>query len=180
MAARDEEALSSLYDRHKGVLFALALRLLRDRAEAEEVLSDVFLQAWRSAAGFDRNRGSVIGWLVTLCRSRAIDHLRSRGRREAAMTAFGRAEEIGLAGMQPPPGPEKDADAVLKRRRIIEAFGALSPQQRDALDLAFFGGLSHSEIASRLNEPLGTVKTRIRRGLSILRESLGKGFENAM
>lgn len=172
MASRDQEALSRLYDRHRVVVFSLALRVLRDRAEAEEVLTDVFMQAWRSAAGFDPARGSVAAWLITLCRSRAIDRLRAQGRRAAATEALSREEGGAAASARPAGGPEDVADTALKRRRISEALGRLSPQRRDAIELAYYGGLSHSEIAAKLGEPLGTVKTWIRQGLLDLRESL--------
>ncbi len=178
MSARDQAALASLYDRHRGVVYALALRILRDRAEAEEVLADVFLQAWRSSAGFDRGRGSVAGWLFTLCRSRAIDRLRARGRRDAAHAALAREDAAPVAAPAAE-GPEADVARGQKRRLIGTALGALSPAQRSALELAYFEGLSHTEIAERLGEPLGTVKTRIRQGLLTLRESLGAKFDRS-
>jgi RNA polymerase sigma-70 factor, ECF subfamily len=175
MAERDQEALSALYDRHHGVIFSLAVRILRDRAEAEEVLTDVFFQAWRAAGGFDPLRGSVASWLITLCRSRAIDRLRSRGRREAHRRVLEQepasAHSAGATG-----GPEEAADLKMRGARIRAAMGALSADQRSALELAFYGGLSHSEIAAKLGEPLGTIKTRIRQGLLSLRESLGAQF----
>jgi RNA polymerase sigma-70 factor (ECF subfamily) len=178
MAAHDQEALSSLYDRHRRVIYALALRVLRDAAEAEEVLTDVFLQAWRHAPGYDRSRGSVPAWLINLCRSRAIDRLRARGRREAAHSALAREDQgRAAAPSKAGDGPEEEADLALKRRRIEAALGALSASQRQAIELAYYGGLSHTEIAERLGEPLGTVKTRIRQGLLTLRESLGAQFE---
>lgn len=171
MAARDEAALSALYDRYKSVVFALAFRVLRDRAEAEEALTDVFMQAWRGAAGYDAERGSVGGWLTTLARSRAIDRVRSRGRREAA--AAEAAQETAATLANPiPDGVEEAIDISMKRRRIAEALGGLSQAQRGAIELAYYGGLSHSEIAQKLGEPLGTVKTRIRQGMIALRQSL--------
>ena len=178
MARRDQGALSALYDRYRGVVYALALRITRDRGEAEEILADVFLQAWRAAAGFDRMRGSVPGWIFTLCRSRAIDRLRARGRREAAHTAMAR-EERGSAGgiAEAREGPEEEADLTLKRRLIGTALERLTAPQRAALELAYFEGLSHTEIAARLGEPLGTVKTRIRQALLVMRESLCAQFE---
>ena len=151
MAAGDQAALSELYDRHRGVVFALALRVLRDRAEAEEALTDVFLQAWRGAAGFDRLRGSVPGWLITLCRSRAIDRLRSRGRREAAMTALAQeGGETTVGSVTPAADPAEQVDILAKRRRIGAALAGLTPQQRAAIELAYYGGMSHSEIAQKL------------------------------
>src|SRR5262245_41630381 len=148
MASRDQEALSRLYDRHRVVVFALALRVLRDRAEAEEALTDVFMQAWRSAGGFDPARGSVAAWLITLCRSRAIDRLRAQGRRSAATEALSREEGGSGAAPSAADGPEDAADTALKRRKISEALAKLSPQRRDAIELAYYGGLSHSEIAA--------------------------------
>src|SRR6266545_8333591 len=118
MAARDQEALATLYDRYRCVIFSLALRILRDRPEAEEALADVFLQAWRQAQGFEQQRGSVGAWLVTLCRSRAIDRLRARGRRDAALDTVARSgggrgdATTSSAGV----GPEEAADLMLKRR----------------------------------------------------------------
>ena len=179
MAARDQEALSAIYDRYRSVIFSLALRILKDRAEAEEALADVFLQAWRQAPGFERVRGSVGAWLVTLCRSRAIDRLRARGRRDAALDTVARAG----GGREDAPsltrggGPEQAADLMLKRRRIGAALGALSEDQRRAVEMAYYEGLSHSEIAAALGAPLGTVKTRIRQGLFALRQKLSAQFE---
>jgi RNA polymerase sigma-70 factor (ECF subfamily) len=176
MAGRDQEALSALYDRHRTVIHSLALRILKDRAEAEEVLTDVFFQAWRAAAVFDPLRGSAVSWLITLCRSRAIDRQRSRGRREAGLSAFagettrleGDSSRVDVA--------ELALDAQKKRARIQKALETLSPEQRRALELAYFSGLSHSEIAAKLGEPLGTVKTRIRQGLIAMRTGLGENL----
>lgn len=174
MAAGDQDALAALYDRHRSVIFSLILRILRDRAEAEEVLTDVFFQAWRGAAGFDALRGTVIAWLVMLARSRALDRVRSKGRREAGIAAV--AEEQARAVPNPSGGSAAAAEQELRRSRIEAALGSLSPQQRGALELAYYGGLSHSEIAGRLGEPLGTIKTRIRQGLLTLRERLEAQF----
>jgi RNA polymerase sigma-70 factor (ECF subfamily) len=176
MAGQDQEALSALYDRHHGVVFSLALRILRERAEAEEVLTDVFFQAWRAAGGFDPLRGSVVSWLITLCRSRAIDRLRARGRREAHRGSLEQEPASAPARGGAPGGPEEAADLQMRGARIRAALGALSADQRSALELAYFGGLSHSEIAAKLGEPLGTIKTRIRQGLLTLRDSLGTQF----
>jgi RNA polymerase sigma-70 factor, ECF subfamily len=176
MAKQDQEALSVLYDRYRGVVFSLALRILRDRAEAEEVMTDVFFQSWKSAGGFDPLRGSVAGWLITLCRSRAIDRLRARGRRDASLAALAadplQTVSQGAAGA----GPEESTEIRHRSARILAALGALSTEQRGVLELAYYSGLSHSEIAAKLGEPLGTVKTRIRQGLLALRESLGAQF----
>jgi RNA polymerase sigma-70 factor (ECF subfamily) len=177
MSAGDQDALSSLYDRYRTVVFALALRILRDRGEAEEVLADVFHQAWRHASSFDPRRGTVTGWLFNLCRSRSIDRLRARGRREAGLARMSLAEGGPHESASVERGPEAAADLTDRRRLVGAALGALSPAQRQAIELAYFEGLSHSEIAARIREPLGTVKTRIRQGLMTLRDSLGAQFE---
>jgi RNA polymerase sigma-70 factor (ECF subfamily) len=173
MIAREAEALSALYDRYSGTVMAFALKLLRDRAEAEEVTVDVFHQAWRQAPSFDAGRGSVGAWLMTLCRSRAIDKLRSRQRREVLQTKLAEGDgEPAAGGVSAPPRPDHLAEASSRKRRVSEALGALSQVQREAIELAYYEGLSHSEIATRLGEPLGTVKTRIRQGMLTLRDTL--------
>jgi RNA polymerase sigma-70 factor, ECF subfamily len=173
IVARDPEALAALYDRHRGVVMAFALRVLRDRAEAEEAVVDVFHQVWRQAETFDAARGTVAAWITTLCRSRAIDRLRRRQRRETVEAADDRLTAIPSAE----PRPDERAENSLRRRRIVKALSGLSAGQREAIELAYYGGLSHSEIATRLGEPLGTVKTRIRQGMMALRESLGSHSE---
>jgi RNA polymerase sigma-70 factor, ECF subfamily len=176
MAERDQDALSLLYDRYQGVLFALALRILGERAEAEEVLTEVFFQSWKSAAGFDPLRGTVAAWLVTICRSRALDRLRARGRRQAALAVLSGEPSRSAAAASGEGGPEEAAEQRSRRERIQAGLGRLDSGQREALELAFYEGLSHSEIASKLGEPLGTVKSRIRQGLLILRSSLESQF----
>jgi RNA polymerase sigma-70 factor (ECF subfamily) len=173
-AAQDADALSALYDRHRATLFSMALRILRDRAEAEEVLGDVFLQAWRQSASYEPARGSVAGWLVNLCRSRAIDRVRARGRRAAGEESLAREEEARAGA---PDGPLESAVGEQRRRRVLEALSALGPEQRRALEMAYYGGLSHSEIAAELGQPLGTVKTRIRQAILVLRDRLGESFD---
>ena len=173
MAARDAEALAALYDRYSGVVMAFALRMLRERAEAEETTVDVFHQAWRMAEAFDSGRGSVAAWLMTLCRSRAIDRLRSRQRREVLTSKIG-ADEAAAAGVgvASDPPPDEGVEISSRKRRVTAALSSLSQAQRTAIELAYYEGLSHSEIASRLGEPLGTVKTRIRQGMMTLRSAL--------
>lgn len=173
VAEGDQTAIAALYDRHRRVVFALALRVLRDRGEAEEVLVDVFLQVWRIASRFDPGRGSVSAWLMTLTRSRAVDRLRARPR-EAMVSA-----DLETAAERPSEdaaGPEEAMDVVLRRRRVTAAIATLDEPQRRAIALAYYGGLTHSEIAARLGEPLGTVKSRIRHGLMALRNSLASQF----
>lgn len=175
MAEQDQEALSALFDRYRGVVFSLALRILKERAEAEEVLTEVFFQAWSGAVGFDALRGTVAAWLVTLCRSRAIDRLRAKGRRDSGLGLIAQQQSKAVS---PAVGRESEAAAEIqmRRTRIQAALDTLTPEQRGALELAYYGGLSHSEIAAKLGEPLGTIKTRIRQGLLMLRESLGAQF----
>ena len=163
----DTEAFEQLYDRHTPMLYAVVLRIVGSAHEAEEVLQDAWLQAWRRAESWDPARGTVAAWLLTLARSRAIDRIRSLAARRRAETGA------------PPPDPPVTADepvANAARRqtqeRISAALAALSPRQREVLELAYFGGLSQSEIAGRLGAPLGTVKSWARQGLLRLREAV--------
>ncbi|MBI3448460.1 MAG: sigma-70 family RNA polymerase sigma factor [Acidobacteria bacterium] len=176
IASRDQQALARLYDRHRSLVFALSLRIIRERAEAEEVLGDVFLQVWRQATGYDRSRATVEGWLVNLCRSRAIDRLRARGRREAGAATLAREEEIRPAAAAAESDPAEAVAREEKRVLIAGALAELQPSQREALELAYYGGLSHSEIAEKLAQPLGTVKTHIRQGMMTLRQAIERRF----
>ena len=166
IAQKDETALASLYDRYRVILFGLLVRILSSREEAEDTLQEVFLQVWRRAADFDERRGKPFTWLVTLARSRAIDRLRllrSRERLVAAATQNS-PDEISDAAL--------DAFRSEQRKTVAEALAELSEDQRKALMLAYFEGLTQSEIAARLATPLGTVKTRMRSGMIKLRELL--------
>lgn len=157
--AGDRAALADLYDQHAPLVNSLCLRILRDRAEAEEVLQEVFLQAWRQAGRYDPARGSVTSWLAVIARSRALDRLRRRAaRREAPEAAIPVEVEV-----------PRTAEAIAVR----DALQALPPSQRRALELAYYEGLTQVEIAERTGEPLGTVKTRMRTALLRLREALG-------
>lgn len=173
---QDETALADLYDRYRVILFSLLVRILNSREEAEDVLQEVFLQVWRRAADFDENRGRPFTWLVTLTRSRGIDRLRSLAARE----------RVALAGAREPSEEVSDAvaDAYRSEQRglVTTALAQLPDEQKRALMLAYFDGLTQSEIAEKLDAPLGTVKTRMRSGLIKLRELLGSqsasfGFE---
>ena len=167
IARRDETALAQLYDRYRVILFGLLLRILHNREEAEDVLQEVFLQVWRRAADFDENRGRPFTWLVTLARSRAIDRLRSLAARD----------RVALAGAREPSEEVSDAvDDALKSEQksvVTTALAQLPEEQQQPLLLAYYDGLTQSEIAKKLNAPLGTVKTRMRAGLKKLREQLG-------
>lgn len=171
VARGDEAALAAIYDRYASILLGLMLRILHSRGEAEDVLQEVFLQVWRRAADFDESRGRAFTWLVTLARSRAIDRLRSLDARGRAVTASAAepTEQVGDAS----------ADALRAEQGEIvrSALAELSEDQRTTLLLAYQEGLTQTEIAERLNQPLGTVKTRTRAGLAKLRELLRDKFE---
>ena len=168
-AARGEEAaLAGLYDGTVAVVHGLVLRILRDPALAEEVTGDVYLQVWHQAVRYDPTRGAPLSWLLTVARSRAIDRLRS-ARAEAERAAPLR-DALDVASEDA--GPEESSSLQERRRLVRAALATLAPEQRAALELAYFGGLSHSEIARRLGEPLGTVKTRIRLAMTKVRQLL--------
>ena len=163
MAAGERNAFSELYDRYASTLMALVLRIVRDRSDAEEVVQDAFLQAWRQAARFDSGRGSVGAWMVTMARSRALDRLRRRGPLSTTEVT-----ENTLVSQ-----PSEDTPA--SRMAVRKVLDTLPPEQRRALELAYFDGMSQSEIAEHTGDPLGTVKTRMRLGLGHLREALHVG-----
>jgi RNA polymerase sigma-70 factor, ECF subfamily len=167
IARRDESALAAIYDRYRVILFGLLVRILNSREEAEDVLQEVFLQVWHRAADFDETRGRPFTWLVTVTRSRGIDRLRSLAARERVAIAGSKeaTEEVSDAA--------SDAYASEQRELVSNALDQLPEEQRRALVLAYFEGLSQSEIAAKLGAPLGTVKTRMRSGLMKLRELLG-------
>jgi len=171
MAGGDHEALAELYDRHARVIFSLALRILRDQRDAEEVVQDVFAQAWRQSGRYSTERGSVIAWLMTLTRSRALDRLRGR---RARPDASADSEPTVAIPDGAAPADEQLSTAV-QAGQVRAAVEGLPLVQRLAIELAFYEGLTHSEIADRLEQPLGTVKTRIRQGLLRLRDQLSGG-----
>jgi RNA polymerase sigma-70 factor (ECF subfamily) len=167
-AAGEQEAFTRLYDATSGAVYGLALRILRDSAEAEEVALDVFLQVWRDAGRYDPARGSPLTWLLLLTRSRAIDRLRARGPVRRAETALDEGD--GPADAAHGPG---EASWVAQQGAIVRrALAELPVEQRLAIELAFFEGLTHVEISERLSLPVGTTKTRIRLGMTKLREAL--------
>ncbi|MDX2192163.1 MAG: sigma-70 family RNA polymerase sigma factor [Gemmatimonadales bacterium] len=173
-AGGHEPSVAALYDRHVDRLYAVAHRITGERADAEEAVLEGFAQAWRDAARFDRERGSVTAWLTLIVRSRALDLVRARGRRQRAIDAAARdAGDLGAPGMSGwTPNPAADAERGERATRVRAAVALLSPPQRHAMELAFFEELSHTEIAERLGEPLGTIKTRVRLGMQKLREML--------
>ena len=168
VAAGDTNAIAELYDRHARAVYSLVLRVVDDQAEAEDVVQEVFSQAWIQASRHDPGRGAVGAWLLMMARSRAIDRLRSRRARPDRETADGR-QVVSL----PDPGPRQDLMllGLEQAERLRRALAQLPLLQRVALELAYYEGLTQSEIAERLEQPLGTVKTRIRLALLKLREA---------
>lgn len=161
---RDESALAVLYDRYAGMLFSVLHRILRDTQAAEEILQDIFFQLWRTANQFDPKRGSLPGWLTVIARNRAISRLR-RQRPE-------QCDELIEGTVAMPYNLETVAAQQQLMGRIKAALENLSKEQRAALELAYFEGLTHSEIARRTGDPLGTVKTRIRSAVEVLKTKL--------
>jgi RNA polymerase sigma factor (sigma-70 family) len=160
-ADADESVLRQVYDRYGGLVHSVCRRLL-PLEDAEEVTQQVFLEAWHSRARFDPARGSLAGWLVAIARHRVVDRLRSRARHDVVRS--GAVPERALAG--------SDVDRVADRLLVADALATLRPVQRRAVELAFFAGCSHAEVAEALSLPLGTVKSHIRRGLEALRRQL--------
>jgi RNA polymerase sigma-70 factor (ECF subfamily) len=165
---RDVSAFEELYDRHSRIVYALVLRILQQASTAEEVVQDIFLQLWRNAAQYDGSRGPFVPWLLTLARNRALDQLRLKSERQRRCED--QTEE--LPPVTTVPDFEGSLDEKRRAKRVRELMASLNPQQKRAIELAYFEGLSHSEIANALKEPLGTVKSWIRNGLLRLREGL--------
>ena len=165
VTARDQLALAELYDRHSRLMFTVIARIVRDRAEAEEILQEAFLAVWTKAATYDAALGSPVGWLVRLARNRAIDHFRTSAVRART------AESVEA----PPIGdnPEQAASRNQERRRVRSALDTLPDEQRVLIEQAYFRGMTHSELAEAFSLPLGTVKTRVRAGMQALRQQLG-------
>ncbi len=172
---RDETALAALYDRYSSLVFTLALRMLQDGALAEEVVQDVFVRCWHGLEQYDRARGTLPGWLLGITRNRAIDVL--RGRQHQARLR----ERTPLidSGPTEPSTPDRGEEVAL-RATVVQALAELSPPQREAIELAYYGGLTQSEVAAQLSQPLGTVKTRIRDGLRRLRRVLAPTIDGHM
>jgi len=173
IAAGDAAALSELYDLSSRYVFGICLKVLRNSADAEEVTLDVYTQAWRQAARFDADRGEPLAWLLMLARSRAIDRLRARGgvRRHE--------EDIEKVRVFASPLIDPESGSALAERAstVRAALAGLPAEQREVIELAYFQGLTHTEIAERLAQPLGTAKSRIRLALQRLRQTLGPGAE---
>lgn len=169
IAAQDNAALSEFYDQTAASLFSFALRMLNNAHDAEEVIQDVFMQIWNKAASFDPEIGLAFSWSMSIVRNRCIDRLRSRQRRARVM-----AETTDGSEAEPlvEPVVAELLDATDELEAIHAALGTLPADQKRAIEMAFFSGMSHHEIADMLKEPLGTVKARIRRGMLKLRDGL--------
>jgi RNA polymerase sigma-70 factor, ECF subfamily len=177
VGAGDERALAALYDRWAGTVYALARRIVREEAEADDVVEDTFWQVWRQAARYEPSRGSVSAWLLTVARSRALDRRRARSRLREDQE--GEPGTLGDLATDTGATPLEAAEAADRSRIVRAALADLPGEQREALELAYYGGLSQTEIAERTGTPLGTVKTRMRLALRKLRDSLG-GFAEAI
>ena len=173
MRGGDADALGELYDLWSPRVHALVFSLVRDRDDAEEVVEEVFWQAWRHAARYDPARGSAASWLLSIARTRALDRLRSRRRRrEETLEDGSTASNATPVGASAVAGPVSDLESSERRAHVLAALAELPAEQREALELAYFEGLSQTEIADRTAQPLGTVKTRTRLALRKLRERL--------
>ncbi|HUQ82779.1 MAG TPA: sigma-70 family RNA polymerase sigma factor [Gemmatimonadaceae bacterium] len=173
-AVGDERALGELYDRYGGLAFSLASAIVGERADAEEVVAEAFAQIWRSASAFDPSRGSVAAWVSTIARTRALDLVRSRKRRARVLEEAAVVTDEGEMFVLAPSTESTDRGAELTETSAIvrRSLADLPAPQRKVIELAYFGGLSQSEIAAQLSEPLGTVKTRMRAGMEKLRQAL--------
>ena len=170
----DRESFAVLYDRFSKVLFSVAFRVLNSHPAAEDVLQDVFVQIWEKAPLYDSTRGKPLTWAITLTRNKAIDRLRSTQRRNRLRDEV--EKEAGTAEQFDEKSSLEAVQSVEQGALVRAAMAKLSKEQKHALELAFFSGLTQIEIAERLNEPLGTVKARIRRGMMRLRELLEPGL----
>lgn len=170
---KDPEAFAVFYDRHGGVAFSLAYRIVGERAAAEDVTQEAFISIWRSGARYDRARGSVRSWMLGIVRNRAIDLLRSRAGRAPSL------DSDDEAALEQSPAEERTDDTAIRHEtadQVRGAIGELPGEQSKVIELAYFGGFSHSEIAEMLGVPLGTVKGRMRLGLEKIRGELAEGL----
>lgn len=159
----DQGAMAALFDRYSGVLYSVALRVLKDPGQAEDIMQDIFIQVWRKPDSFTSGRGSLGGWLAVVTRNRAIDLLRKRRPSDSV-------EDVVLVS-RTDTAREAERNVLMEKVRVVMA--DLPPDQKTSVELAYFDGMSHTEIAERTGEPLGTVKTRIRLAMITLRKALG-------
>ena len=170
MAEGDDQALGVLYDRWYAVVAGVVSRMLRQAEDVEDVVEETFWQAWRQASRFDRTRGAVQTWLLTIARSRALDRVRALRRRREEPLESDDGQPVVQQAAETDPG--LDAEASERRRIVGAALTGLPAEQREALELGYYGGLSQTEIAERTGQPLGTVKTRMRLAMQKLRSQL--------
>jgi len=170
--AGDQTALHALYERTHRLVYTLAVRITNNRETAEEVTLDVFCDVWRRAAAYDATGGSVLGWIMNQARSRAIDRLRFEGRKKRVIRD---SRDLPSAAVR----PDETFDVREEHRLLRDALRVLTPAERQVIETAFFSELTYAEVAARLNEPLGTVKTRIRGGLAKLRQALARTVRGA-
>jgi len=179
VAKGDQEAFEQLYEQSSALLYALVMRIVGNQDEAAELLQEVYLEAWRKASNYDVARGTPMAWLVTLARSRALDRIRALGSRGKGVTAS--LDDTPAAGLVATNSDAVEMRAATERQALVGmALKRLPPVQRQAIELAFYGGLTHMEIAERLQTPLGTIKTRIRLGMEKLRDSLRSLWEEEL
>lgn len=171
MMSGDEGALSALYDRYSGMLYGMLMRILRDQQAAEEILQDLFFQLWRGAERFDAGRGSLPAWLMVIGRNRAISRLRRRDRREIPEDS----EDFSMQSVACSTNVEDEATRRMLIQRLKIAMQSLPREQREAVELAYFEGMTQTEIAQRTGSPLGTVKTRIRTAMQSLKQLFDDG-----
>lgn len=171
---RDERSFEALYDRYAPLLFSLIQSIVKNRVDAEDLLQETFVQIWDKAEGFDETKGTVYSWVVALARNRAIDRIRSRSFRDRGRTAGGETVEAA-----PNPGLHSPLDILIdgeQAARVRNALASIPQEQREVITIAYFQGLSQSEIASTTQIPLGTVKTRMRQGMKKLHALLAEGL----
>jgi RNA polymerase sigma-70 factor, ECF subfamily len=169
-ARGDEQAFATLYDATARRVHGLVLRVVRDPAQAEEVTQEVYLQAWRTASRYDETRGSALAWLMTLAHRRAVDRVRAAEAASRQDTTYHQTTQV-----VPHDTTAEAAETSIEARRVRTALTELTTVQREALELAYFGGYTHTEVATMLDLPVGTAKTRIRDGLIRLRDAMGVG-----
>jgi RNA polymerase sigma-70 factor (ECF subfamily) len=168
VARGDRTAFAELYDRTAPRVFGLVKRLLRDHAQSEEVTQEIFLEIWTTATRYDHGKGSAVAWMLTMAHRRAVDRIR------ASQASRDRDVRIGIRDLAPAyDSVVESVEVVIETERVKQAMERLTQLQRQAVQLAYFGGYSHSEVASMLSVPIGTVKTRLRDGMIRLRDELG-------
>ncbi len=168
---RDQRAFEAIFDRYGDLVYSTALRVLRDAQLAEDVSQEIFVRLWRKPQSYVAERGRFLTWLISVTRNRAVDEVRSRGRRQRHETASPEEQERELPASDSI-DPALNAQLAEQARIVRAALAELPPEQREIIELAYFGGLTQQEISDRLDQPLGTVKTRIRLGMQKLRAAL--------